>query len=239
MEEVIRSINIHLGDCVDGLDKCASNSIDCVITSPPYKDEDGYSEALIIHTFTALYYTMREGGLMFVNFGHLVEDKARPFRLALLIEKTGFDLQETFVWAKNHYRPIQGRRRVNNLTEFIFMFSKGLMPTIDRLAIGVPYADKTNVGRYATSDLKCAGNLWHIPYETIQSEVEKLHNDRFPIELPTRCLKLADAKPGFLVCDPFSGSGTTALACKNMGLNFIGWEINPIHYKTAMKRLGK
>jgi site-specific DNA-methyltransferase (adenine-specific) len=231
------TINIHLGDAIDGLDKQQSESIDCIVTSPPYKDSDGYTESLMRHVFEAAFYTMKKDSLLFVNFGHLVEDKMRPFRVASIIAECGFKLQETFTWVKNHYRPIQGKRRVNNLTEFIFMFSKGDMPELDRLAVGIPYADKSNVGRYAVADLKCGGNVWYIDYDTIQSSDDKLHNDRFPLDLPLRCLKLAGIKPGQLVCDPFTGSGTTALACKQLGLNYVGWEINKTHYETALKRV--
>lgn len=231
------SIDIILGDAVDGLSKIQARSIDCIVTSPPYKTSDGYTSLLMLHLFHHAWHALKDDGLMFVNFGHLAEDKMRPFKVAMLIEACGFKLQETFVWVKNHYRPIQGKRRVNNLTEFIFMFSKGDMPELDRLAVGIPYADKSNIGRYAVSDLKCAGNVWNIAYDTIQSSEDKLHNDRFPLDLPLRCLKLAGVKPGQLVCDPFTGSGTTALACKQLGLNYVGWEINQTHYDTAIKRL--
>jgi site-specific DNA-methyltransferase (adenine-specific) len=189
------------------------------------------------NVFFYAWQALKEDSLMFVNFGHLAEDKARPFKLACDLVNAGWTLQETFVWVKNHYKPIQGRRRVNNLTEFIFMFSKGNMPELDRLAVGIPYADKSNIGRYAVSDLKCAGNVWNIAYDTIQSSEDKLHNDRFPLDLPLRCLKLAGIKPRQLVCDPFAGSGTTALACKQLGLNYVGWEINQTHYETALKRV--
>lgn len=231
------SIDIHLGDCVIGLQFERPQTIDCMVTSPPYKDSDGYTEPMMQELFEHAFTRMKDNALLFVNFGHLAEDKMRPFKLAMLIEKCGFKLQETFTWVKNHYRPIQGKRRVNNLTEFIFMFSKEKMPELDRLAIGIPYADKSNIGRYATSDLKCAGNVWHISYDTIQSSNDKLHNDRFPLDLPLRCLKLAGVKHGQLICDPFTGSGTTALACKQLGLNYIGWEINQQHYETAIKRV--
>lgn len=231
------AIEINLGDCVAGLEKQPARSIDCIITSPPYKDSDGYSSLLMLHLFHEAWHRLKDNGLMFVNFGHLAEDKARPFKVACDLVQAGWTLQETFTWVKNHYRPIQGKRRVNNLTEFIFMFSKEKMPELDRLAVGIPYADKSNVGRYATTDLKCAGNVWYIDYDTVQSSEDKLHNDRFPLDLPLRCLKLAGLKPGQLVCDPFTGSGTTALACKQLGLDFVGWEINPKHYDTAIKRV--
>lgn len=231
------SIDIQLGNCIDGLEVLAKESIDCIITSPPYKDSDGYTEQLMRLLFSRCFNVLKNDSLMFVNFGHLAEDKMRPFRVAMLAEEYGFKLQETFVWIKNHYRPIQGKRRVNNLTEFVFMFSKGDVPELDRLSIGIPYADKTNIGRYATADLKCGGNVWPIAYDTIQHSSEKLHNDRFPLELPVRCIKLANLKPGSNICDPFTGSGTTAVACKQLGMNYVGWEINKNYHEIAIKRI--
>jgi site-specific DNA-methyltransferase (adenine-specific) len=150
----------------------------------------------------------------------------------------GWTLGETFTWVKNHYKPIQGKRRVNNLTEFVFMFYKGKMPELDRLSIGVPYKDISNAKRFSGGrNLRCRGNAWEIPYKTINSSKDKLHNDRFPIELPEMCIKLANLKAGSVIVDPFAGSGTTLLAAKNLGHNYIGFEKNPEHHATATKRL--
>lgn len=221
----MRINDIHYAESSEFLaNKITPGSIDICITSPPYKDSDGYSEKLMCNVFRGVYQDLKPNSLFFLNFGHLAEDKFRPFRVCQLALEAGFQLNDTIIWVKNHYRPIQGSKKLNNLSEFIFMLFKGKMPNIDRLAIGVPYKDKSNVKRFAGGqDLKCGGNIWYIPYDTIQDKSEKLHNDRFPLELPTRCLKLSGLKSG--VClDPFSGSGTTCLAAKQQGLSYIGVE---------------
>lgn len=216
-------------------------NIDLIITSPPYKDEDNYSDELIREFATLSYKNLKDNSLMFMNFGHLANFKSRPFKAAIIVEECGFSLIDTIVWVKNHYRPLQGKKRVNNLTEFIFMFSKG-EPEIDRLSIGVPYTDKSNVKRWKGADgndLKCGGNVWYIPYETIKDKSQKLHNDRFPIGLPENCIKLAGLPKRALVVDPFMGSGTTALAAKKLSMDYWGCEINKEHYKTSVDRLSK
>lgn len=226
---------ILLGSSDKTLLHLQDNSIDLVVTSPPYKEEDGYNEVLIERVFKETYRLQRNNTLLFVNFGHLAKDKLRPFRVAEIISKCGYKLQETIVWVKNHYTPLQGNR-LNNLTEFIFMFSKSKMPKIDRLAIGVPYADKSNIGRYSNSDLKCGGNVWYINYETIQHKKQKKHKDRYPLELPARCIKLC----GYTVeniLDPFMGSGTTLVAALKAGVNGIGSEIDHGIAMTAMNEL--
>jgi site-specific DNA-methyltransferase (adenine-specific) len=224
-------------DCIDGLRRLDKNVISLTVTSPPYKDEDNYSEKLIKDVATELYRVHKDNSLCFVNFGHLAEDKFRPFRVCQIFQECGFKLSETFTWVKNHYKPIQGKTRVNNLTEFIFMLSKGNVPPLDRLSIGVPYKDKSNIGRFATSDLKCGGNVWYIPYETINSKEEKGHNDRFPPLLPEKCIRLANLKPEDIILDPFSGSGTTIVVAKKMKHNFIGFEIDENHYRYSVERL--
>jgi site-specific DNA-methyltransferase (adenine-specific) len=230
---------IYLDNSVEWIKKhLYSNSVDLIVTSPPYKDEDGWTEDLIYQASLGWQRVLKPGGLLFLNFGHLAEDKFRPFKTAEIIMSHGvFKLNETITWVKNHYRPIQGSKRLNNLSEFIFLFYKDEMPDLDRLAIGVPYADKSNAKRFAGGrDLKCGGNVWYINYETITDSSQKLHNDRFPLELPERCIKLSGLKRG-LVLDPFSGSGTTCFAAKKLGFEFIGIEQNPSHVRTSIERL--
>lgn len=235
---VLLMIDIKNIDNRRGLLELNDNSIDLVITSPPYKDADGYSHNLIYNTFSKIYTVMKKNSLLFLNFGHLANFKTRPFHVVRILTDLDYKLNDTIIWVKNHYSPIQGSVRVNNLFEYVFMFYKGKMPKLDRLSIGVPYVCKGNVGRFAEQDLKCGGNVWYINYETIVNKEQKLHNDRFPVELPERCIKLSGIKKGSLVLDPFSGSGTTGVACKNLGMNYIGFEINKKHYKTSLERLG-
>ncbi len=226
-----------LGYCEEELKKIGDKYIDLVITSPPYKSVDGFSYALMRDVFRQLYRVQADDTLFFLNFGHLAEDKMRPFLVANLAIAEGYKLNDTITWVKNHYKPIQGERRLNNLTEFIFLFYKGKMPKLNRLAIGIPYVDKSNASRFNEGmDLHCAGNVWYIDYPTITRGDQKLHPDRFPLELPERCIKLCgyDVKR---VLDPFSGSATTGLASKILGKDYIGIEKNEKNYKISIKRL--
>lgn len=230
--------SVYNTHCITGMQyNLANESIDLVVTSPPYKDEDGYTDELMEGTFKELYRVQKDNTLFFLNFGHLANFKDRPFKVLDIAMKCGYSLNETFIWVKNHYRPIQGDRRVNNLFEYVFLLYKKHMPKLDRLSIGVPYKDKSNIGRFADKDLKCGGNVWYIDYETIQSADEKLHNDRFPIELPEKCIKLSGISEGSWVADPFSGSATTGVACQNLGMNYVGFEIDKTHYYNSIERL--
>jgi len=227
---------LYQGNCVELLNQVEPKSIDLVITSPPYKEKDGFSYKLMSDTFCKLFAVQKQNSLFFLNFGHLVEEKLRPFFVCDLAMSHGYKLNDSITWLKTQYSPIQGHKRVNNLTEFIFMLYKGKMPKLDRLSIGIPYEDKSNVGRYSEKDLKCRGNLWKFGYETIQRRNQKLHKDRFPEKLPEFCIKLAGLKPGSLVLDPFGGSFTTAFVAKKLGMNFLSFELNPLYFDTCEDR---
>jgi len=227
------SIKLHNLDCTLGLIDVPNDSISCIITSPPYKDSDNFTFELMESWLGHAFRVLKNNSILFLNFGHLANFKSRPFKVVLLAESLGFKLNDTIVWSKNHYRPIQGNKRVNNLTEFIFVLTKG-SPCLNRLSIGVPYADKSNVGRFSDIDLKCRGNVWEIKYKTIQSVDFKRHNDRFPIQLPLMCIKLADLSFDDIVLDPFNGSGTTGIACLFSNVNYVGFEINSIHYNNSL-----
>ena len=214
------------------------NSVNLIITSPPYKD-DGYDPEKINITFAECYRVLKENSLFFLNFGHLANDKFRPFSTCQLAMNNKFNLNDTIIWVKNHYKPIQGNRRLNNLTEFIFLLYKGKMPKLNRLAIGIPYIDKTNARRFNEgNDLHCAGNVWYIDYPTINKSEQKPHTDRFPLELPERCIKLCGYNVE-TVLDPYCGSGTTCLAAKNLGKEYIGIEIDPDYFNIARNRLSE
>lgn len=234
---LVESNQIYNQDCVEGLKIIPDNSIDLCITSPPYKEKDGYNPTQLFVLFGQLYRTLRENSLFFLNFGHLKEDKFRPFFACELAIAAGFKLNDTIIWIKNHYTPLGGSKNLNNLTEFIFVLYKGQMPDLDRLSIGIPYQDKSNIGRYSNKDLKCGGNVWYINIPTITKKSQRLHKDEFPIELPLRCIKLANLKSNSVVIDPFSGSGSTCLASKKLGYNYLGFELNQKYFEIANERL--
>jgi site-specific DNA-methyltransferase (adenine-specific) len=229
---------IHNIDCRFGMLDIDSDSIDLVVTSPPYKAEDGYDCGLMMSVAHQSYRILKPNSLCFVNFGHLAKFKSRPFNVARYFEQQGFEWIDTITWIKKQYTPLQGDKRLNNLTEFIFMFAKGSDYHLDRLAIGIPYDDKSNVGRYADIDLHCGGNVFIMGYETIQRKEQKLHKDRFPVELPDKCIKLANLPKGSVVLDPFCGSGTTAVAAVQNGMQYVGFEVNEKNWQIANERLG-
>src|ERR1700693_1473699 len=134
------------------------------------------------------------------------------------------------------------KRFLNDCHEYIFHFTKTGGVEVDRLAIGVPYQDKSNISRWSHtrgSDLRCRGNTWFIPYQTIQSrEKERPHPATFPVQLAEWCLKLQGSRRVTTMLDPFLGIGNSAVAAKNCGVKrFYGFEIDESYLAEARRRL--
>ena len=110
---------------------------------------------------------------------------------------------------------------------------------LDKLAIGLPYADKSNIARRRhAEDKRDCGNVWWMPYETVQRKAEKFdHPAGFPVELPIRCIKLHGIRERLVVLDPFMGAGTTLVAAQRLGCQGIGIEIDPKYCEAARDRL--
>lgn len=223
----------------EGLAGVADGSVACAVTSPPYKNGDGFTWDLMRQVFSALLPKLQTGGLLFVNFGHLAEDKSRPHRLVCELETLGFELAETIIWRKNHFTPLPGRRRLNGLFEFVFVLVRaGDRWDFDRLACGVPYQDEGNVDRFAGGvNLRCGGNVWDIDLPTIQRSEQRRVPHQFPLELPVRALRLAHLAPSSLVVDPFCGGGTTGEAALRLGHRFLGFEVTQATAEAAAEWL--
>jgi site-specific DNA-methyltransferase (adenine-specific) len=200
---------------------------------------------------------LKDQGSFFLNMGGKPTDPWIALDLANRFH-THYMLQNTIHWIKSiaipkedvgsyaaitddiavgHYQPVNSTRYLSNCHEYIFHFTKTGTVPIDQLAIGVKYQDKTNIGRWkkASQDLRGRGNTWFIPYETIQTA--RSHPTVFPVKLPEMCIRLHGIRQNMLVLDPFMGTGSTALACQKLKVDYIGFEIDKTYTAMAKKKL--
>ena len=197
-------------------------------------------------------------GSFFLNLGSKPSDPWWPLEVASTVRDAGFVLQNTILWVKSiaisksevgdypgisgdiavgHFKPVNSDRFVNGLSEYVFHFTKTGNVELDKLGVGVPYQDKSNVGRWQRGavDLRDRGNVWFIPYETIRSA--RPHPCVFPVKLPEMCIRLHGLSKTRLVLDPFLGTGSTALACDRLGVPFVGFDIDPYYVRIAQSSL--
>ena len=265
------TFRFYLGDSLDVLARMPAQSVNAIVTSPPYNlgiryrtyDDTMPRERYLEWTSNWVKLaarTLAEDGSLFLNVGSKPTDPwtaldvaqaARPF----------LKLQNTIHWIKSiaiekslagaragleqdlavgHYKPINSERFLHDCHEFVFHFTPHGHTPLRRQAIGVPYQDKSNVARWraAADDLRCRGNTWFIPYDTIQSrDKERPHPATFPPKLPEMCLRLHGVERISTVVDPFLGLGSTAVACAQLGLDFIGIDMDEGYLNEAIARV--
>ena len=249
---------VRQGDCLTLLASLGDASIDIVVTSPPYNIGIAYNSYAdrrprieyldwLARIGRELSRVLTPNGSFFLNVGGtgsdpwITMDVAGAFRDA-------FVLQNHIIWVKSvsigddtvgHFKPISSKRYLNNNHEAVFHFTKTGSVAVDRLAVGVPYKDKSNIARWshAKADKRCAGNTWFIPYETVRSKAQKFdHPAGYPVGLPDRCIRLHGVDQA-VVLDPFLGTGTTLVAAGRLGCAGIGFELDADYARAAVARL--
>lgn len=258
--------HLYHGDCVDSLSRLGGASIDLIVTSPPYNlaiayskysDREDRSRYLDWSESWAreARRVLKPQGSLFLNLGATPANPLLPHEMVLRL-KSFFVLQNTIHWIKaitieeekggaisrGHFKPINSPRYLNDCHEYIFHLTPEGGTPIDRLALGVPYQDKSNIARWSHtggSDRRCRGNTWFIPYQTIKSrDKERPHPATFPVELAVNCIKLHGAARVKTMLDPFLGIGNSAVAAQQCGVpEFIGFEIDETYLAEAKRRL--
>ena len=261
----------YLGDCVDVFESLPANSIDVIVTSPPYNmgiRYDTYQDTLsqadylawTTQWIAAATRVLAPDGSLFLNVGtrpsdpwtaldvaqaargHLKLQNIIHWIKSIAIERssTGAAAGLTKDLAVGHYKPINSDRYLNDCHEFVFHFTPAGDTTLDRLALGVPYQDQSNISRWrsAGGGVRCRGNTWFIPYETIQHrDRDRPHPASFPTRLPEQCLRLHGLDRIQVAMDPFTGLGSTAVACARLGVNFIGSDLDETYLDAAVARV--
>jgi site-specific DNA-methyltransferase (adenine-specific) len=214
---------------------------------------------------------LKSNGSFFLNIGAAPSNPMLPHEIVMSLRDL-FVLQNTIHWIKSiaiedhcshrragdgrasqreaatnvrsfgHFKPINSKRFLNDCHEYVFHFTKSGRVELDRLAIGVPYQDKSNISRWSHTrgtDRRCRGNTWFIPYETIQSrEKERPHPATFPVQLVEWCIKLHGAPRAHRMLDPFLGIGNSAVAAQRCGVRkFVGFEIDGTYLGEAKRRI--
>ena len=252
---------IVMEDCLNALRAMPTESVDVSPTSPPYNIGVDYNQhndrmprgvylAWLGEFFIEMHRILKPGGSLFlvINGSGTKTDFLLPRAIADRAFAAGFVPQNEIVWVKEievdgvirgHCKPVNSSSYLTRMHETILHLTKRGDVPLDKLAVGVPYADKSNIERRGhAQDRRDRGNVWFIPYDTVQSKAEKFdHPAGFPVELPARCIKLHGLRPDLMVLDPFLGAGTTLVAAQALGCRSIGIEIDRKYVEIATQRL--
>lgn len=204
---------------------------------------------------------LKEDGTFILNIKERVVDGERhTFVLKLIIEmrKQGWLWTEEFIWHKKNCYPGKWPNRFRNAWEHLFQFNKNKKFQMFQEAVMVPIGDwsKKRLRKLTKKDyvrdesetesgfgkkvVNWIGRDMVYPTNVLHMATEcsyKNHSATFPVDLPIWFIKLF-TKEGDVVLDPFIGSGTTALAARQLNRHYVGIDVKPEYCETAKKRLG-
>lgn len=249
-------ITIYHGDNCDVMGALPRESVDLVVTSPPYDDLRTYGG----HSWDfygvawQLSRVLKHGGVIVWVVNDATVDGSETgssMEQALHFRRLGLRLHDTMIWEKENPTPQDPDcHRYTPALEYMFVLAKGKPKACNYirercLTAGQRSATtsqrktdgeiRTDVisrrARQVTQETKVAGNIWRYPVATGTG-----HPAAFPDALAKDHVS-SWSNPGDTVLDPFSGSGTTLKAAKELGRNAIGIEINLPYIEIAARRL--
>jgi len=230
--------NIIQGDTLTILKTLPDNFVDMGVTSPPYNKgenkkgwlvknvkyhngsdklpEDDYQKNQI-DVLNEIYKIMKNGGSFFYN--HKIRwEKGKMFHPMDWLRKTNWIIRQEIIWDRMIAANIRGWR-FWQIEERIYWLYK---PN-----------EKNLIGKELEPKHALLTSIWRFP-----PEQKNPHPAPFPLALPIRAIySILSENKGGLVLDPYSGSGTTLVAAKILGHNFIGIDISDKYNKFAKNRL--
>tara|TARA_Y100000310_G_scaffold341165_2_gene439431 strand:+ start:1077 stop:1856 length:780 start_codon:yes stop_codon:yes gene_type:complete len=248
-------IRLICGDCLEELKKLPANIIDLTVTSPPYDNLRVYGgHSWGFHGVAQeLFRVTKDGGVVVWVVGDATikgSETGTSFKQALYFKECGFNLHDTMIYDKG-YAPYPSKVRYNQSFEYMFIFTKGKLKSINQLResrttkcdsklSSFRQKDGTTIKKLCKfNETRVMRNIWHIDNGYMRGTKDKIafkHPATFPDLLAERHI-LSWSNEKQMVLDPFMGSGTTGVACKELGRNFIGIEINKEYFDIAEKRI--
>lgn len=247
---------IHNEDFLVFSKKIPNESVDLIITSPPYNIGKEYENKKPLEKYLEWFLevlseckrVLKMTGSIFWQVGTYVGKKGAhyPWDIILfpLFTKLNFIPRNRIIWIRQH--GTHAKYKFSNRHESILWFTKTneYKFNLDNIRVPQKYPKKKgyrkgkNYGKY-TSDPrgKNPGDVWAFRNVKHNHEEQTEHPCQFPEDLVARIILSTTDTPDDVVLDPFIGSGTTAVVAKTFNRRFIGCETSSKYVKIANQRL--
>lgn len=222
------------------------NSIDLILTSPPYMVGKEYDETIDLTTFINMASKkITDNGVFVWQVGNRIKRGfIEPIDILYhhVFLNNGFKLVNRVIWHFGH--GLHCRNRLSGRYETVCIYARNKEHTFNLDAVRIPqkYPNKKhykgpNKGKLSGNPLgKNPSNVWDITNIKSSHPEKTNHPCQFPLELCKRIIK-AFSNSSDIVMDPFMGSGSTGVACKKLNRKFIGIEKEEKYFDIAKKRI--
>lgn len=246
------SIHLYNDDCLQAIKAINNNTIDLVVTSPPYnvdlgnnkfkkegyslyKDNKEHQEYIqwLKKLFEMVYSKLKSGGRVAINIGDGKNGRVPTHSdIINFMCDIGYIPYSTIIWNKQQTanRAAWGSYCSPSSPSFPSPFEYILIFCKDSTKL----LTKGETDLTKQEFIKYAYGIWEFPPETKMKLYG--HPAMFPEELPYRLIKMLSYKETTIL-DPFMGTGTTGVVARNLGRNFIGIEIDKKYFEIAKRRL--
>lgn len=240
------------GDCLELIKTIDNDSVDLVVTSPPYNVDLGnnkhkkvgynsYEDNLPYHEyiewlkglFDDIYTKLKSGGRVVINIGPAKNGRIPTHSdIIQFMNDIGYLNLTQIIWQKNQVgsRTAWGSFCSPSCPSFPTPYEYILVFAKDTLKL--QESGETDLTKEEFIEWSLA--FWSFNAETQMKKFD--HPAMFPEELPKRCIKML-SYVGATVLDPFMGAGTTGVVCKKYNRHFIGFEMDEKYFNTAKKRI--
>lgn len=244
---------IILGDCFDQINELDENSVNLVVSSPPYNIGKEYENRIKIEEYVNnqyeilrnLYQKISNSGSIFWQVGSFTKNGyLYPLDILLFPKfiELGFLPINRIIWARSH--GLHAKKKFSARHETILWFAKTENYHFKLGDIRVPqkYQNKKSYRGKNKGELTCnpegknPGDVWLFRNVKHNHEEQTIHPCQFPEDLVARII-LSTTKIDDLVVDPFMGTGTVPVVAKNLGRRYFGVEIDSSYYEVAQRRI--
>ncbi|CAN5557781.1 site-specific DNA-methyltransferase [soil metagenome] len=250
------SAKLTVKDAFQFLKELQPNSVDLLVSSPPYFMGKEYDTSLRVEDFVEchkrllplLFRALKPGGSLCWQVGHHVRNGVVTPLDALVYSVFGTEadlhLRNRIIWTFGH--GAHAKTRFSGRHETVLWYSKGMKSYFDLDAVRVrqKYPGKRHYkgpkkGEWSGNPSgKNPSDVWDIP-NVKAGHIEKMdHPCQFPVALVQRLVR-ALCPPGGLVVDPFMGVGSSAVAAILEERHFSGCDTSKAYVATALGRIGK
>src|SRR5699024_4284583 len=252
---------VYNTDVLEGLKMLEDNSVDLIVTSPPYAEQRKHQYGGIpekkypqwtVRWMEEVKRVLKPKGSVFINIRpHIKKGEISDYtlKMRLALRDNGWKECEELIWIKPDSPPLGSIQRPRRAWESIHWFSLAHNPYCDPKANGTTssrigfennkfdHGGKSHIhAGQNTANKGVARSRDYIEVGTGRIERGIKHPAMFPIEVPEYLIKMCCPENG-VVCDPFAGSGTTLISAKRLGINYVGFDIDGGYTEIANARL--